>query len=124
MRTPALKHLDRSISALNTHFALSNLFSEQFVAQNRIAIDKTPAKLTTAEFPKSDAARRIDIPLGKVENKIVEFDSFLLSQSIARCSENAKTYFEWIEKFNVETLGFNQIPSCLLYTSPSPRDRG
>ena len=102
MRTPALKKLDRTISSLNTHFALSNLFAEQFLTANLSQMQKSPKTLTTEAFEKSEAAKRINIPLGKLSKKIDEFESFLLSQSIARCSEASKTYFEWIDGFSVK----------------------
>lgn len=105
MRTPALKTLDSTVSKLNTHFALSNLFAEQFLAANSNQMDGSPTMFTTEAFRGSEAAKRINIPLGKLQKQIGKFENFLLSQSIARCSEAAKSYFEWIECFNVRMFG-------------------
>lgn len=104
MRTPALKNLDSTISKLNTHFALSNLFAEQFFLANSTQMNKSPMMLATDAFKGSEAAKRINIPLGKLQKQVDEFETFLLSQSIARCSEASKSYFEWIELFSVKTL--------------------
>ena len=107
MRTPALKKLDGLISDLNTHFALSNFFAEQFRFSNAslLADEDRHDELTATAFPESHGAKRINIPIGKITTQIEDFETYLLSQSIARCSEGVITYFEWIEAFSLFAFG-------------------